>query len=567
MQQPPNVNPKQPLARHGHRMFKRSLAALGLSTLASIVLMAAHHSPAQQTPAAQSTPQAITPVATLHAESRIVLADITVTDRHGNPVHGLTAGDFQVFDNGQPQRIASFEEHNSESSASTETYSPAPASGVATNRFQQLPPVLNVLLLDTTNLELPDQMYLRIQLTKFLKTLPPNQPLAVFARHGDYTVLLQPFTADRALIQAAVDRAIPRIPLSGREYRSDTDTLRQIGTYLSQIPGRKNILWFSGGSTAYLLYGLSALTMTATSASSNPAAAASAPTTPVYAPSGGDDPDELRQVYDELEAARIAIYPIDARGLTTGRDVALGPQQVQMNETAEETGGHAFFNNNDLAAVSMKVVSNDSSSYMLTYSPQNFHYDGKWHSIRIETRRSGLHLSYRRGYFADNPRQPATKSRKLNMLLAGESAPANAPDLRSSPLLFEANVHPASAPASASGAFIPLRQPSAPAKGTTPFAVDYSLSTKALTPATIDGSSRATVVFAILALDSDGNRVGQALDRVRFPLSADGPARRLQVEQQINLPKGGDFLALAVWDPASGHVGTLQIPVTVGAKK
>lgn len=499
-----------------------------------------------------------TPALTLHADTRIVLADVTVTDRHGNAVHGLGASDFQVFDNNQPQRIASFEEHNAER--------------VTTTSDQRLPPILNVVLLDTTNLELPDQMYLHIQLTKFIKALAPGQPIAIFARHGDFTTLLQPFTSDHALLQAAVDRAIPRIVALGREYRSDADTLRQIGIYLRQVPGRKNILWFTGGSTAYLLDGLSALTApSAAGPPPNSAAAAAtqasaSPSTPFATPSVGEDADALREVYDELEAARIAIYPIDARGLTTEGDVALGPQQTEMIQTADATGGEAILNRNSLALAAAHILSTDSSSYTLTYSPENFHSDGKWHNIRITLRRPDLHLSYRRGYFADKPHPLPPNQHKLSTLLADDPKQITAPDLHSNPIQFEASVHLASDPAAASAAFVPLRPAALPAKGTTAFHVDYSLSTDGLSPAQVDGTSRATVVFAVIALDSNGERIGQTLDRVRFPLAPGGPAHKLQVEQQIDLPKGGDFLALAVYDPVSGHLGTLQIPVTVGAK-
>ncbi len=124
-------------------------------------------------------------------------------------------------------------------------------------------------------------------------------------------------------------------------------------------------------------------------------------------------------------------------------------------------------------------------------------------------------------------------------------------------------MHPASAPSTDD--YIPLRPAAAATKGTAAFRVDYSLSTAGLSTSTADGASRATVFFAAIALDSDGNRIGQTLDRVRFPLAPGSAARKLQVEQQIDLPKGGDFLALTVWDPVSGHLGTLQIPVTVGA--
>src|SRR6185437_6272427 len=133
-------------------MPTRSLVAiLGLLIIGSGTMLSGEQS--QQAP---SPPSPATPAATLHAESRIVLADVTVTDSHGNAVHGLTAYDFQVFDNNQPQRIASFEVHNAERISTTADH-------------QQLPPVLNVVLLDTTNLELPDQMYLHIQLTRFIK--------------------------------------------------------------------------------------------------------------------------------------------------------------------------------------------------------------------------------------------------------------------------------------------------------------------------------------------------------------------------------------------------------------
>ncbi len=546
----------------------RPLAALlGLLLVCPLALLIGQ-SPQQTDTQSPASPN---PALTLHADTRIVLADVTVTDRHGNAVHGLPAADFQVFDNNQPQRIASFEEHTDEHITTTNSALPSPDT--ATNDHQHLPPILNVVLLDTTNLELPDQMYLHIQLTRFIKALPPGQPIAIFARHGDYTTLLQPFTDVHALLQAAIDRAIPRILVVGREYRSDADTLRQIGIYLRQVPGRKNILWFTGGSTAFLLDGLAALTSAApmgpapNSAQAAANQSATAPAVPLTTPSVGEGADVLRDVYDELEAARIAIYPIDARGLTTEGDVALGPQQTEMVQTADATGGEAILNRNSLALAAAHILSTDSSSYTLTWSPDNFHYDNKWHNIRITLRRSDLHLSYRRGYFADKPHPLPPGQHKLTTLLADNPRQqVTAPDLHSNPLLFEASVHPASEPSDANTEFVPLR-PAAPApKGTTAFNVDYSLSTAGLSPAEIDGASRATVVFAAIALDSNGERIGQTLDRVRFPLEPGSSPRKLLVQQQIDLPKGGDFIALAIWDPVSGHLGTLQIPVNVGAK-
>jgi hypothetical protein len=64
---------------------------------------------AQSTAVAPSPQQ---PVYTLHANKRVVLTDVTVTGRKGNPIHGLNASVFQILDNGRPQDLASFEEHS-----------------------------------------------------------------------------------------------------------------------------------------------------------------------------------------------------------------------------------------------------------------------------------------------------------------------------------------------------------------------------------------------------------------------------------------------------------------------
>ena len=539
----------------GYTMPVRSfLAILGLCTLGPFCLLSRAQS-------SDAPPSDASPTLTLQANSRIVLTDVTVTDRKGNPVHGLPASIFHIFDNNQPEKIASFDEHTGAPSVSTPIA--AASGGVYSNDYiQHLPSVLNVLVLDTTNLELPDQMYLSFQLNKFVNTLPKDQPIAIFARHGDNAVLLQNFTPDHTLLLAAIRKALPRIPLPGRELRSDTDTLHQIGSYLSQIPGRKNILWFSGGSTFFLLNGLSAI-----NAPGAAGATGSPPSAAIIANESGGDIGSLRQVYDELEAARIAVYPIDARGLTVENDAAYGAQEAQMNDIAQSTGGQAYYNRNGLAQIAGHIVSTDSSAYALSYSPRNLTYDNKWHTVKVTLEGGPYTLSYRRGYFADPPHTltPGTKN-PHPLILAGDSSPTAAPDIHSSPLIFQADVRPAAnAPAPSETGFIPLRPLTPPEKGATSFVVDYSLSTSALTAATVDGGPHATVDFAVIAFNNNGDRVAQSLDRVRFPLKPDGPPKQLKVEQQIDLHKGGAFLSLVVWDASSGHLGTLQIPLQVNS--
>jgi hypothetical protein len=111
---------------------------------------------------------------TFHANSRVVLTDVTVTDKRGNPVHGLKATDFRIFDNKEPQEMASFEEHGKGDTVLTSAPGVLPP-GVFSNAYLEHPPhVLNILFIDLTNIEIADQMYLNYQLGKFFDTLKPG---------------------------------------------------------------------------------------------------------------------------------------------------------------------------------------------------------------------------------------------------------------------------------------------------------------------------------------------------------------------------------------------------------
>ena len=94
----------------------------------------------------------------LHA----VLTDVTVTDKNGNPVHGLPESAFRILDNNQPQTIASFEEHSGAPAPAAATMQPVAATkGVYSNEYLlHLPPVLSVVIIDIANLSIPEQMYL-----------------------------------------------------------------------------------------------------------------------------------------------------------------------------------------------------------------------------------------------------------------------------------------------------------------------------------------------------------------------------------------------------------------------
>ena len=83
-------------------------------------------------------------------DTRVVLTDVTVTDANGNPVHGLPQAALRIFDNKQPQVIASFEEHAGKGAATIP--SPSAAGAHSNDYLLHLPPVLNIVLIDIANL-------------------------------------------------------------------------------------------------------------------------------------------------------------------------------------------------------------------------------------------------------------------------------------------------------------------------------------------------------------------------------------------------------------------------------
>lgn len=243
-----------------------------------------------QTPAAPASGSQV-PAPIIQTRTNLVIEDVVVTDRAGNPVHGLQRSDFIISEKGKPQQIRTFDEHAARPSAPVQPLDLPP--GVFTN-YAPAPnsSALNVLLLDTLNTPLQDQAYARQQLLQYIRTAPAGQRLAIFGL-TTHLILLQGFTSDPAILRAAIDRkslrasqildnpatgapeeqmsdtlsdfssassgqgaAIAQAAANMREFEADNAafrlqlragyTLEALGVlarYLSALPGRKNILW------------------------------------------------------------------------------------------------------------------------------------------------------------------------------------------------------------------------------------------------------------------------------------------------------------------------------------
>ena len=93
-----------------------------------------------------------------------------------------------------------------------------------------------------------------------------------------------------------------------------------------------------------------------------------------------DYTSSLTHAYDLLNASQVAVYPIDAHGVTdlAGQSGVL----LSMDAVAEATGGMAYYNTNNLAAGMLKALDNGANYYSMAYIPPNAQYDGKYHASK-----------------------------------------------------------------------------------------------------------------------------------------------------------------------------------------
>lgn len=482
---------------------------------------------------------------TLKTNARSVITDVLVLDHNGKPVHGLPQAAFHLSDEHEAQTLTSFEEHTAAPHPALAEDALAP--GVFANEYlMHMPPVVDILVLDISNLSLPDQMYLSNQLERCIEHLPAGVPLAVYLNTGVHSVLLQDFTANHERLLDAVHHALPHFAALGRERFTDITTLRGIAADFAGIPGRKNVLWFSGGSALSLN-----------------------PTGMVATPSA-----ELRLVYDELEAARVAVYPIDARGLLAGSTLSGAQQGAEtmddgahfasdvvtaqhglMQDVATATGGLPFYNNNGVWQAAIQDIESGSNFYTLSYTPKNLKFDNRWHRVRV-TVDGPYTLSYRRGYFADGSNISVPAGSRTRLLAGNRTEQVE----QRAPIVFRAEVKQV-----APGTLHAGERP--PAPGQTRYSIEYLIPGKALGVQQQGAEADALVGVGFVALDRNGTPVVQHAKRITFSVNQERlkqhPDAMLPIWERLDLNRGDIYLTLVVWDEVTHDVGTLSVPLQV----
>ena len=571
------------------------------------------------------------PVPTIKTQVRRVLVDVVVTDAKDAPVTGLKQKDFEVLEDGKPQTIATFEEHKG--AAPREIKLPPMPPNVYTNfPTTQVPDSVNVLLLDALNTPSNDQVYVREQMIKYLKGVPAGTRIAIFALAARLR-MLQGFTTDSSELLAALNRgggeAHPSALLqsevekdadqrrldfmqenaagppanaratSGQPPASDPITaaqqfladaavqltnaridltleaLEQLARYLAGIPGRKNVIWFSGSFPAGIV--------------PNP-----------------DLPDpfvglknyefEFRKATDLLATAQVALYPVAAEGLAADAmfpsvGTEIGQQRISvaaqdsakrarntamdrdddhatMENLAHDTGGKAFYNTNGLNDALARVVQNGSHFYTLAYSPANTTMDGKFRRIQVKLVDAKGSLAYRRGYYADDLASTLTAGQKQDADPLLNLMGRNLPDYTQ--ILYKLQLQPANpqpAPdAALAGSNTDLKKP------IVRYVADFAISAEDLIfEKTPDGIRHGSVEVELVAYDREGKPLNFVVGKGEMALTPDVYARLrkvgLQVHKEIDVPMEYVYLRTGVYDLKAGSAGTLGIPLQPAASQ
>jgi VWFA-related protein len=225
------------------------------------------------------------------------------------------------------------------------------------------------------------------------------------------------------------------------------EALETIAAHLQGISGRKTLIWISGGFPIQLgLHGSPDTTSqsgngrdssrparqgrpgSGPAAGNTPAKGSGATSTSNSSLSNspvGDVPgtglsfeSDVARAIRALNEADVAVYPVDARGVTTPAPFqadrasygkrnkppraagAANYNYETLDMLAEETGGRAFHHLNDLHTAMEEAASDARVSYSLAFYLSGESLDNSYHRLEVSVRRPGVNARYRPGYVA-----------------------------------------------------------------------------------------------------------------------------------------------------------------------
>ncbi len=547
-------------------MNRRILALLFAAALCNGALSA------QQPPAQQPVEP---PPVTFRVEVNYVEVDATVTDAQGKVVTDLTADDFEVLEDGKPQKVSAFSIVNIPiERAERPLFAARPVEDdVQTNDHNE--GRLYLIVLDDLHTDFTRTPRVRTAVRRFIEQNFGTNDLAavVFTGRAEGA---QDFTNNSRLLLAAVDKfigsklrssTIERLetarsnPETGQlepgadisqmdrafRARSVMGSIRKLSEFMAGVRGRRKAVLLVGEGVDYDIY--EAVGVAGSTASS-----------------------VIQDTHDAIAAAtrgNVSIYAIDPRGLSTGDEDLIGQSstlpgaglgslqselrlsQDSLRVLAVNTGGFAAVNQNDLNGAFDRIVAENSTYYVLGYYSTNDRRDGRYRKLSVRMKRPGLMVRSRNGYFEARGRRPAQPVQPAS---PNALSPAIAAVL-GSPLPV---------------AGVPIKVFAAAYKGVAPnaaVALSVEIDVSSLDFVEKDGVFVEQIELADSATDSKGKVFQGDRHTASLTLKPDTytrmKARGLRVLTQMNLPPGRYQLRVAAGNrtgKAGGVLYDLEVP-------
>lgn len=393
--------------------------------------------------------------ATFSTTTNVVIVNVTVLDRNGQPIPNLTKADFEIYEDSKLQKLQAvdFQHLNNTTLPSAEQPTPTPPAAAlhatAVSKYQDRR--LLVLLFDFSSMQPAEQIRAKNAAIRFLNSQMTASDTVSILTFSTSLQTVQDFTSDRDLLINAINKF--RIGES-----SENATSADEGADMQDTSGQ-----FVADETEFNIFNadlkLAALEDAARTLGQYPEKKALIYISSGIQKNGVDNQSQLRATVNTAIRTNVAFYPIDARGLSAlvpggdatatgsgfGSELYSGSAQRSLKENfnnqqetlatlALDTGGKALLDSNDLTEGIRQVQKDFSSYYVLSYVSSNNALDGRYRRIQVKLapRLAELHarLDYRQGYYGPTTfahMRDADKEAQLSQALLSDNPVTDLP--------------------------------------------------------------------------------------------------------------------------------------------
>lgn len=390
---------------------------------------------------------------TFKTETKLVIVDLTVKDKNGNPITTLKKDDVAIFEDGVRQQTRVFElqkmdgelltplsftanntPRTIEERAAPAAPKPSVVAPAANSVVRYQDRRLMCLFFDMTSMDVPEQVRAQDAAIKFLSSQMTSSDLVEIMTYTTSIKVVQEWTDSRETLVDAIKKLtvgegadLADMAATSADENDDSgsfvadetefnifNTDRKLSAIedaarkLSVFPEKKALIYFSSG----------------------------------IGKTGVENQSQIKATTNAANRANVAIYPVDARGLValppggdasqasprgtglmsqtkqTGIRSSFNDSQETLVTIAEDTGGKAMLDTNDLTMGIRRAQKDMSTYYILGYYSTNTKEDGKFRRIDVKLVNKDINarLDFRKGYYGEKTWQKFNASDKERQL-------------------------------------------------------------------------------------------------------------------------------------------------------